>query len=155
MFLLSGLLPKLTTAKIVSISWPDHDPILLMLSNLIVKMARPNWCLNESLLSNESYCLDITTHLKSYLEINKAENTTPATNWAAQKALVRGFLIQLTSQLKMARDNLLSLKSREYETLAAQHKRCPDPDLLAEIEQIRTRNLMSVSLPKRKNCYVG
>lgn len=118
--------------------WSDHDPVVLMFSNLTITLAKSHWRLNESILSNEFYCLDIITHLKTYFGINKAEDTNPAINWAAHKASVRGFLIQLASRLKKARNEMILIKTKEYETLATQHKRSPHPDLLLKLEQART-----------------
>ncbi|XP_040203672.1 mucin-5AC-like [Rana temporaria] len=105
--------------------------------DLTTKIAKSHWRLNESLLSNESFCLDISTHVKSYFEFNKADDTTPAINWAAHKASVRGFLIQLSSRIKKAREELIVAKTRDYEALAARHKQSPSPDMLTKLEQAR------------------
>lgn len=56
-FLPSGLQPKLLSDKIILTPWSDHDPILVTLSNMTARLAKPCWKLNESLLVNESYCL--------------------------------------------------------------------------------------------------
>lgn len=64
-FLLSGLSPKLRSAKIISTPWSDHDPIILQLSDLTTKIAKSHWHLNESFLSSESYCLEVSTYLKT------------------------------------------------------------------------------------------
>lgn len=83
--------------------------MVLTFTDLTIKLAKSHW-IKESLLSNESYCLDIITHLKAYFDINKAEDTNPAIKWA-NKASVWGFLIQLASGLKKACDEVILVKN--------------------------------------------
>lgn len=134
-FLLSGLLSKLNSAKILSTFWSDHDPVMIQLSDLASRVAKSHWRLNESLLSDESHCLEISNHLKFYFDTNRPEDTSPAINWATHKASVRGIFILLSSRLKKAHDELISAKTKEYEALAKQHKRSPSPNLFIKIEQ--------------------
>lgn len=45
-FLLSVLLPKLKSAKILSTSWSDHDPVMVQIPDLTSRTANPHWRLN-------------------------------------------------------------------------------------------------------------
>lgn len=67
--------------------------------------------MNDSLLTNQSYCLDIQIALKDYLTHNATPDISPILLWEAHKPAIRGTCISVASHLN--RDKKLKLRQLE------------------------------------------
>lgn len=96
------------------------------------------WCLNEALLSNPGHCIMLDKALKEYFVDNNNHSVTPATLWAAHKAVMRGKLIQISSQLKRERKVEIQKLTGEFLSISKRHKHNPTTDTLAQLESAQT-----------------
>lgn len=67
--------------------------------------------MNDSLLTNPSYCLDIQVALKDYLKHNATPDISSILLWEAHKPVIRGTCISVASHLN--RDKKLKLHQLE------------------------------------------
>ena len=95
------------------------------------------WRMNVGILNNDSITGQIKKEIEDYLKDNDNGGTDPNILWDALKAVMRGKLIAITSNLKKARGRqykslLTKLKTREQE-----HKEKPEAKTLQELKDIR------------------
>jgi hypothetical protein len=97
----------------------DHNEIKLELNNRRTsRIYTNNWRLNNTLLSNQWVMGEIREEIKSFLEVNKNENTTYQNLWDTAKAVLRGKFITMSAYIKMSKrsqinDLILQLKLLE------------------------------------------
>lgn len=77
----------------------DHSPIYMYVG-LNRKSNSTVWRINSDILNNSQIKQTLENEIKSYVEINDNEEVTPSTVWDALKAVVRGQIISITSNLK-------------------------------------------------------
>ena len=82
-------------ARIGSITWSDHAPILLKYDLQDFSKPRLNqWRLNGSLLRDEEVLEDMVKEIDFYFDTNDIPECDPRTIWEAHKAVIRGVLIK-------------------------------------------------------------
>jgi exonuclease III len=88
----------------------DHSPMYLTLY-LDSRPKRTIWRLNTALLNNKTVIQQIKAEIKTYLEINDNGEVNPNILWDALKAVIRGKLISIGTNIKKTKEkNLKSLK---------------------------------------------
>lgn len=95
--------PILLQSHIQPITWTDHCAVITAVSSLIPQPTNRTWCMNDALLTNQSYCLDIQIALKDYLLHNTTPDISPTLLWEAHKPVIRGTCISVASHLKKDR----------------------------------------------------
>lgn len=71
----------------------DNTLLLLQIAFSDAECTRRQWRLDPLLLSDESFLTHISTHIKTFLSINKTPDVSNATIWEALKAYLRGEII--------------------------------------------------------------
>lgn len=94
--------------------------------------------LNKTLLSNPTHCKLLETALTDYFSENDTESILPGFLWAAHKAVMRGRLLQLSSQLKRESKAEVSQRTEDFRLLSKRHKQNPTPDSLAKLGSSKT-----------------
>lgn len=77
----------------------DHSPIYMSVG-LNRKPNSAVWRMNSDILNNSQIKQTLENDIKSYVEINDNEEVSPSTVWDALKAVVRGKIISIISNLK-------------------------------------------------------
>lgn len=81
--------------------------------------------MNDALLTNQSYCLDIQIALKDYLLHNTTSDITPTLLWEAHKPVIRGTCISVASHLKKDRIHKQQQLESEYHQSFLQFQTSP------------------------------
>lgn len=109
------------------------------------------WRLNETLLSNPTHCSILDKALSDYFSENDTGSVSPGCLWAAHKAVMRGRLLQLSSQLKKeSRAEVLRLTA-DFRLLSKAHKHHPTPDNLAKLDSARVKPNLSLTTSTEKH----
>lgn len=83
------------------------------------------WRLNESILSDPISVKEIEGTIENYFQINNTLDVTPSCLWVAHKAVIRGKLIQIASQIHRARRTEIAKLEQKFFTLSRKHKANP------------------------------
>ena len=103
---------KVIECHIEPITLSDHAPIILKIDLSMYSSFR-YWRLNVSLLNNTETVEDLRQQLKEYFETNDNGEVNPSILWEGAKAVIRGKIIQISSQLKRRRlEEQLSLENK-------------------------------------------
>lgn len=92
-----SLLQRVMGAKIYNITWSDHAPISLEISDSLTCNGIPLWRNNTFILSHPEYAVELRTKLELFL-LNAESSSSVFNLWCAHKAFARGVLIQLSSR---------------------------------------------------------
>lgn len=99
----------------------DHS-LIYMSVGLNRKPNSTVWRINSDILNNSQIKQTLDNEIKSYVEINDNEEVTPSTVWDALKAVVRGKIISITSNLKKLRRQKLQDLEIKLKRLQNEHK---------------------------------
>lgn len=120
----------------------DHAMVLMTLTHPGGPKGPFRWHINEALLSDPVQCTVLETTLWEYFTINDTGEISPEMLWAAHKTVIRGKLIQITSQRKKERRAEITKLEGEFQKLTKQHKLNPMATSLAKLDSARmTLNL--------------
>lgn len=108
------------------------------------------WRLNETLLTNPTHCTIIDKALSDYFSENDTGSVSPGCLWAAHKAVLRGRLLQLSSQLKERSAEVLRLTAN-FRLLSKSHKQHPTLDSLAKLDLARVKLNLSLTTSAEKH----
>ena len=112
---------KVIDCHIEPITLSDHAPIILKIDLGMHSFFR-YWRSNVSLLNNAETVEDLRQQLKEYFETNDNGEVNPSILWEGAKAVIRGKIIQISSQQKRKRlAEKLSLENK-IKLLETQHK---------------------------------
>ena len=99
----------------------DHSAIYLKI-HLKCRRKDTIWRLNVGILNNKSVVEQIRADIRMYLEENNNGETDPVILWDALKAVIRGKLIAITSNLKRERTKQYKIYIAELGHLEQKHK---------------------------------
>lgn len=100
MFLVSKVdVYRVTECKIEPITLSDRGPIKMKI-NLGQEKQFKYWRLNVSILNDPLIQQELRDRLKEYIDINDSGDVTPSILWDGAKAVMRGYIIQITSRIK-------------------------------------------------------
>lgn len=99
----------------------DHSAIYLKI-HLNLRRKDTIWRLNVGILNNKSVVEQIKAEIRTYLEENNNGETDPAILWDALKAVIRGKVIAITSNLKRERIKQYKNHIEELTQLEQKHK---------------------------------
>lgn len=136
MFILRKHLPLVCSASILAAPWLDHDPVLVVCHSLLCKLQYSSWVMNDSLLSLKDIQADLLKTSVEYFCLNCASVSSPLTFWEANKAVLRGQIIQLAMKCKRERQQC-RLESQS-ELLSISFKQSPTPANRTLLEQAHT-----------------
>lgn len=98
----------------------------------------PCWRLNESILSDPTRTKEIETRICKYFSTNDMPDTSPSCLWAAHKAVNRGHLIQIASQINKAKKADIEKLNKDYTALIKKHKADPRAVPTNKLDAART-----------------
>ena len=134
----------------------DHNGMQLEISDKITNNNYSyTWRLNNMLLNDEMITEDIREEIKKFLEVNENNDTTYQNLWDTLKAILRGKLIALSSNIKNIKsqrliDLTLCLKTLEKEQLKTKNSRRQEIiKIRAEINEIETRETIQKSTKQK------
>lgn len=78
---------------IIPCSWSDHNAVVPSFSSLVPRPNHTSWSINDSLLANLTYHLEIENALKKYLAHNVSSNISSLTVLEVHKPVIRGVCI--------------------------------------------------------------
>lgn len=116
----------------------DHSAIYLKI-HLNCRQKDTVWRLNVGILNNKSVVEQIRADIRTYLKENDNGETDPAILWDALKAVIRGKLIAITSNLKRERIKQYKNYIEELRDLEQKHKgnRKVDPKVNKRMNEVR------------------
>lgn len=130
-------LRALTAVNILLISWSDPAPIAMTLKLHPSKVKQCHWRLNDFLLKDLTYRLDMEKTLKLYFVENNTPEISVGTLWEAHKAVIREQSIAISTAWKK---NAKLLRQRTTQRLQKLESRLPSSSsirLLREIIRLR------------------
>lgn len=105
-FLSATAIPCISKSLIRDSPLSDNALVLMYISKPQGPHGFFKWCINEALLSDPIQTMILSKELETIFDTNDTEGISPVTLWATNKAIIRGKLIQITSQHKWdKRDN--------------------------------------------------
>lgn len=108
LFIATAKIPPVSKSFFWDSTWSDHSIVFLTLQRPLRHRCSGRCTLNESILSDP--LRKSRVRFKDYFQMNDTRETTPTCLWAAHKAMIRGKLIQLASQISRARWILIKQK---------------------------------------------
>lgn len=151
---------KIQECHIGSVDVSDHCPLYLSV-NLTQRRKIINWKLNSSIL-NESTCEQLTKDIVEYLEFNDKDELPPPILWDACKAVMRGKIIAITSNIKKFKVARLQKLQSELLQLEATHKNTIDTKTKSEmakkrnlIDEIYTQDVQTKIMLTKQRYYEG
>jgi hypothetical protein len=118
----------------------DHNEIKLELNNRRTsRIYTNNWRLNNTLLSNQWVMGEIREEIKSFLEVNKNENTTYQNLWDTAKAVLRGKFITMSVYIKRTERSQVKNPMPHLKLLEKQEQAKPKTRGRREIIKIRAK----------------
>uniref|UniRef100_A0A8C5MRY5 Reverse transcriptase domain-containing protein n=1 Tax=Leptobrachium leishanense TaxID=445787 RepID=A0A8C5MRY5_9ANUR len=127
---------RVVRADIHSITWSDHADISLQLA--VPQSSGPwKWKLNASLLRDPDVIAQTRVALDQYFTENASEEMSPATVWAAHKAVIRGHFIKIATFRKKQKLSLALDLQAQLHRLEQQHKADPTPSGLVALNEVR------------------
>lgn len=124
-------------ASIQEVPWSDHSLVTLKISCSLSPSGPPQWRLSKSLLSNPVHCIILEKEIRVFFHLNDIGDISPSVLWGAHKAVLRGKMIQLASQLKKERKADILQMEREFHSLSKSHKANPSSTTLTKLEASR------------------
>lgn len=97
------------------------------------------WRLNVGILNNKLVVEQIKDEIQKYLEENNNDNTDPAILWDALKAVIRGKLISITSNLKKVKETQYNNLTTDLKQLEQKHKEKSDRKTQKQIKEVRNQ----------------
>lgn len=79
----------------------------------------------------------INKALQDFFSLNDNGETSPKTLWAAHKAYIRGRIIQISTQIKQKRSDIIKYLEKEYTTLRASHTLDPSKVSIALLDKAK------------------
>lgn len=131
------LLQKVSQAKIDTIAWSDHAPILLTLKDSYPSTTTYVWHANSQIIQNPSTEKMLEDHLSSYFQINSWSTDNAFLLWNAHKAYIRAIFIQLGARIRKQRQQKITNLITEIDTLEALSKNKPTPSISAKLTSLR------------------
>lgn len=98
--------PSLESALRTSIgyiTWSDHAPVTLTLSNGPILTGNSPWCLNTFLIKSTNIIEEVRSTLVEYFTINEGSVSSPSTLWCAHKSVLRGIFLKIGAREKKKR----------------------------------------------------
>ena len=96
------------------------------------------WRLNNTLLNNEVITEEIKEEIKKYLETNDNGDTTTQNLWDAAKAVLRGKLTAIQSNLKKQETSRINSLTSHLKQLEKEEQKDPNVSRRKEIIKIRS-----------------
>lgn len=116
----------------------DHSAIYMKIY-LNNRKKNTIWRLNTGILNNKAVVEQIKKDIKTYLEENDNGETNPAILWDALKAVIRGKLIAISSNLKKEKLKQYKLLSADLRQLEQRHKINIDQETQQQIKEVRQK----------------
>lgn len=126
-------IPAAISAKIKDTPLSDHSMISLSIQGSLLRPSSPIWRIKEHIIKDPIQISELTKTLNEYFLLNNVDNISAETLWAAHKVVIRGKLIQISSQLKKERTMDIAKLERDFLLLRKNHKANPSlvqPDQL-------------------------
>lgn len=98
------LLQNISASVIHTVTWSDHAPISISITDMPPQRNTFLWRANNYILQHPTYSLDIEKHISDYFDLNKGSVGDPVTVWNAHKAVIRGIVMKLSSVCKKKED---------------------------------------------------
>lgn len=117
----------MATADISPITWSDHAPVILTLTNGHVSSCICHCRLNESLLKKPQFREELRQHITEYFAANEGSVSSSAILWEAHKTVIFGHCISrgtwIKKNLALQTENtiasiLLKINSYKYSKLS-------------------------------------
>ena len=96
-FMDKTLLPAVLSSDYQAIVVSDHAPLTLDLAFAIPKGDPPQWRLNSLLLSDQTFCDNMTTSMDVFLATNQTDSISHSLLWETLKAFIRGKIISFSA----------------------------------------------------------
>ena len=136
-FSFSSDISRIQECHIGTMDISDHCPLYLSLI-LNRRRKQTHWKLNSSIL-NEQICEQLSKDIAEYLEFNDKDEISPPILWDACKAVMRGRIIAITSNLKKCKVARLQMLQSELLALETKHKNTIDTKTKFEIAKKRNQ----------------
>lgn len=159
-FIDNKFISNLKSCKYESIVISDHAPLVLVLAFPDADYTRRHWRLNPLLLSDESFLSHISTHIKTFLSINRTPDVSNKTIWEAMKAYLRGEIISFSAYKNKCSKQKQTDIANQILNIDKQHVNSPSPDLYkerlklqAEFNVLSSHEVESLLLRSKSNYY--
>ncbi|XP_075719851.1 troponin T, cardiac muscle-like [Rhinoderma darwinii] len=98
------LFEKVTSSEIGPITWSDHAPISISMSEHFNKPPSFPWRINHFILNASKYQDAHVSNLEEFFQFNVTPEVSPTTVWCAHKAYMRGHFLSLAARDKKIRE---------------------------------------------------
>lgn len=129
-FIDSSLISNLKSCSYESIIISDHAPLVLSLFFPDVVQARKNWRLDPLLLTDESFVLHISNHIKLFLSNNKTPGMSNKIIWEAMKAYLRGEIISFAAYKRKSSMQKQNDIANRIQSIDKQCANLPSPEYI-------------------------
>uniref|UniRef100_A0A8C5LVW1 Reverse transcriptase domain-containing protein n=1 Tax=Leptobrachium leishanense TaxID=445787 RepID=A0A8C5LVW1_9ANUR len=132
-------LNRIRDCSIGTISWSDHAPVTIELSDCYDARGKAPWRLNESLLARVDVREEISQALVHYFNENGSTEVPVGTVWQAHKAVIRGILIKWGSRLKRQHTEQRLTLLKDIDRADVTHKQMQTGDSLTKVTDLRNQ----------------
>lgn len=129
---------RVTECKIETITLSDHGPIKMKI-NLGQEKTFRYWRLNVSIFNDPLIQQELRDKLKEYMVINDSGDVTPSILWDCAKAVMRGYIIEITSRIKKQREARRLALETKIMRLEREHKISRRGNILELLKQERQK----------------
>lgn len=131
-----NILQKVVKAQIYNISWSDHAPISLEISEGRTGKNVSLWRNNTYVLSHPGYVSELKTQLEEFFSFHAGSSSSVFNLWGTHKAFSRGILMQLASRERKKRILHISSLLAYITQLESHHKKSPQNSTLLQLTQL-------------------
>lgn len=127
--------------------------VFLLLQSPRSPVEKSHCRLNESLLSDPVGTIEIEKAINNYFSLNDMEGVNPETRWVAQKATIRGKLIQISFKIRQAHKVEVNTLEKEFLTIRKQHKKDPKSIPEAKLDAARLKLNLALTLRAERSLH--
>ena len=138
LFVDSKLLPNVLSTQYHAIVISDHAPLSVDIRLQPHSKTRPIWRFNSLLLSDQSFCDQISSSIDSFLITNRTDSISHSLIWESLKAFLRGQIISYSANLSKQHNLKISRLTKSILNLDHQYALHPTPELYKERLNLQT-----------------